>query len=59
MDPRAGILDEHAQAQCPRARMDLIERDPIGVGLYGDLRRFSHDEKRALLNTLKRVGVQA
>ena len=43
-------------AQCPRARMDLIERDPIGVGLYGDLRRFSHDEKRALLNTLKRVG---
>ena len=43
-------------AQCPRARMDLIERDPIGVGLYGDLHQFSHDEKRALLNALKRAG---
>ena len=43
-------------AQCPRARMDLIERDPIGVGLYGDLHQFSHDEKHALLNALKRVG---
>ena len=43
-------------AQCPRARMALIERDPIGVGLYGDIRQFSHDEKRALLNTLEHVG---
>ena len=43
-------------AQCTRARMALIERDPIGVGLYGDLRQFSHDEKRALLNALQHVG---
>ena len=40
-------------AQCQSARIDLIERDPIGVGLYGDLHQFSHDEKRALLNALK------
>ena len=43
-------------AQCPRARMNLIKRDPIGVGLYGDLHQFSLDEKRALLNALKRTG---
>ena len=43
-------------AQCPRARMTLIERDPIGVGLYGDLHQFSHDEKRVLLNALERAG---
>ena len=36
------------------ARADLIERDPIGVGLYGDIREFSTDEKRALLKALKR-----
>ena len=42
--------------QCPRARMALIEGDPVGVGLYGDLHQFSHDEKRDLLNALKRTG---
>ncbi len=42
-------------AQCPHARMVLIERDPIGVGLYGDLRQFLPDEKRTLLNALKRT----
>lgn len=36
------------------ARADLIERDPIGVGLYGDIREFSTDEKRALLESLDR-----
>ena len=40
-------------AQCSGARMALIERDPIGVGLYGDIRQFSSNEKRALLNALK------
>ena len=35
------------------ARAGLIERDPIGVGLYGDIREFSIDEKRALLKALK------
>ena len=43
-------------AQCQSARRELIERDPIGVGLYGDMRQFSPDEKRALLNALKHTG---
>ena len=41
-------------AHCKDARANLIERDPIGVGLYGDIREFSIDEKRALLKALKR-----
>ncbi len=36
------------------ARNELIERDPIGVGLYGDVSRFSNEEKHALLASLKR-----
>ena len=43
-------------AQCTNARADLIDRDPIGVGLYGDIVEFSHDEKRALLEALSREG---
>lgn len=43
-------------ARCKRARSDLIERDPIGVGLYGDVGQFSSDEKRALLKALQREG---
>ena len=41
-------------ALCKDARSDLIERDPIGVGLYGDIRGFSTEEKRALLKSLKK-----
>lgn len=41
-------------ALCREGRSALIERDPIGVGLYGDIRGFSHDEKRALLDSLSR-----
>ena len=41
-------------AHCEDARADLIERDPIGVGLYGDIREFSTDEKHALLKSLNR-----
>ena len=41
-------------AHCKDARADLIERDPIGVGLYGDIREFSTDEKRVLLKSLNR-----
>ena len=36
--------------------MELIERDPIGVGLYGDIRGFSQAEKYALLPSLRREG---
>ena len=41
-------------AHCKDARGNLIERDPIGVGLYGDIREFSTDEKSALLESLNR-----
>ena len=43
-------------AHCGNARADLIERDPIGVGLYGDIHEFSREEKRALLEALGREG---
>ena len=39
---------------CKVARRDLIERDPIGVVLYGDVHDFTTDEKRALLEALRR-----
>ena len=38
------------------ARPKLIERDPIGVGLYGDIAGFSPREKRSLLQALIREG---
>ena len=41
-------------AHCPSARTYLIERDPIGVGLYGDIREFFPEDKRALLESLNR-----
>ena len=41
-------------AHCKDARTDLIERDPIGVGLYGDIRELFPEEKRALLESLNR-----
>ncbi|MDE0348952.1 MAG: hypothetical protein OXM56_04515 [Gammaproteobacteria bacterium] len=42
-------------AHCARARAELIERDPTGVALYGDLGRFSTQEKRSLLESLARI----
>ena len=39
-------------ALCQAARSDLIERDPIGVTLYGDAGWFSTGEKVALLKSL-------
>ena len=44
-------------AQSGDARGLLIERDPIGVALYGDLRSFSPDEKSRLLRALGRREV--
>ena len=41
-------------AHCKDARADLIERDPIGVGLYGDIREFSTENKHALMESLSR-----
>ncbi len=40
-------------AHCPRARRDIIERDPAGVGMYGDIRAFTQEEKRCLWEQLK------
>ena len=39
-------------AICPAARSTLIERDPYGVGIYGDISRFSTSEKEKLLQAL-------
>ncbi|MYA17220.1 MAG: hypothetical protein F4Z28_10875 [Gammaproteobacteria bacterium] len=47
-----GWLASHSKA----ARLELIDRDPIGVGLYGDIGSFSTEEKRALLLALRRSG---
>ena len=41
-------------ALCRDARPDLIERDPIGVVSYGDVRSFTTDEKCTLLVSLSR-----
>ncbi len=39
-------------AHCQDVRNDLIDRDPIGVGLYGDIRKFTAEEKHQLLKSL-------
>ena len=39
---------------CAQARNQIIERDPVGVALYGDIREFSAEEKRELLSILHR-----
>ena len=44
-------------ALCRNARSDLIERDPIGVVSYGDVRDFTTGEKRMLLAALEREGL--
>ena len=41
-------------AHSREARLELIDRDPIGVGLYGDIGGFSSDERKALLQALIR-----
>ena len=40
-------------AICRKARSRLIETDPVGVGIYGDISGFSLPEKNALLAALK------
>ena len=39
-------------AHNPGVRGHLIERDPVGIGLYGDISGFSTDEKRGLVKAL-------
>ena len=43
-------------AHSKEIRPDLIERDPVGVGLYGDVHAFPNDGKRLLLAALIREG---
>ncbi len=38
------------------ARNELVRRDPVGVGLYGDIGNFSPPERRDLLASLERVS---
>ncbi len=40
-------------SHCVETRRALISGDPTGVGLYGDIQRFSLEEKRELLSALK------
>ena len=47
-------LSSWLAAHCKAARADLIERDPAGLALYGDIGEFSLDEKIELLESLKR-----
>ena len=41
-----------------KARSYLIDTDPVGVGLYGDVRGFSADEKGKLLRSLSREATR-
>ncbi len=50
----SGWLAAHSKA----ARRRLIDRDPIGIGLYGDIGGFSTEEKRKLLRLLARQGAR-
>ena len=43
-------------AVCPGLRLSLVERDPIGVVTYGDVRAFSVSEKQKLLSCLERLS---
>ena len=40
-------------AHSKKARQDVVERDPLGTVLYGDVKTFSVDEKRHLLDLLE------
>ncbi len=41
---------------CERERSSLVERDPLGLVMYGDVRHFSVSEKRGVLDSLYREG---
>ncbi|SIQ68327.1 hypothetical protein SAMN05421829_10621 [Aromatoleum tolulyticum] len=42
----------------PSARRTLVEADPLGVVLYGDVRAFTADDKRCVLNALSREALR-
>ena len=41
------------------ARRQLIEADPVGVGIYGDISGFTTDDKEALLQSLAEFAAEA
>ena len=41
-------------AHSPQSRPDIIERDPLGTILYGDVKDFTTDEKRRLVQAIER-----
>ena len=43
-------------AHSPEARRLLIDADPVGVVLYGDIREFTTEDKKRLLRALERVA---
>ena len=43
-----------ALCRCSGVRRELIDRDPVGVALYGDAAGFSPDDKRRLLRAVHR-----
>ena len=45
-------------AQSPEARLLLVDADPVGVGLYGDIGSFSTHEKGHLLKSLATFATQ-
>ena len=45
-------------AHSPGARRAVVELDPLGVVLYGDVRGFSAAEKRTLIDALERIAVE-
>ncbi len=45
-------------ALCPSVRPTLIENDPLGVVLYGDIRNFAIADKRHLLTALAREAAR-
>ncbi len=49
----AAWLAAHCR-HCKAARDEVVERDPLGTVLYGDVRGFSSDDKRRLLDCLER-----
>ncbi len=53
VDPLRGL---HAwlATRCEQERPALIDRDPLGIVLYGDLKLFSTEEKKQVLHALHR-----
>ena len=45
-------------AHCSRARPLLIEADPVGAALYGDIRQFAEEDKRRLLSELEALPAE-